>query len=83
MEHPMRRSHTWFYWHRFRLLKSLSLVLCFGLFVLLTVDVLEKYFKGMTNIGTVTEGSDQGTKFLPCLTLCPWQGKSLILYFVV
>ena len=68
------KIHKWLFRHRFRLLKFLSLVVCIGLFVHLTVDVVDKYFKEMTSVGTVSEGSDIRSKFLPCMTLCPWQG---------
>ena len=61
----------------FRLAKNLSLVLCFALFILLTVEVLEKFFKGMTDVGIILKGYPNKTKALPCVTLCPWSGNEI------
>ena len=60
-----------------------TLFLCFALFILLTLDVFNKFFKGMTNVGIVSQGIDNSSKVLPCVTLCPWSGNKVNLMLLI
>ena len=52
--------------------KIFSFLLCFGLFLFLMLDVWQKYYDGMTNIGSRFDDQDEGKKSLPCVTFCPY-----------
>lgn len=46
---------------------------CFGLFISQTCDIYDKFTKKMTTVGIRTYPQIEETKFLPCITVCPWQ----------
>ena len=77
------KSHRQCFRTNFRLFKILTLFLCFALFILLTLDVFNKFFKGMTNVGIVSQGIDNSSKVLPCVTLCPWSGNKVNLTLLI
>ena len=52
--------------------KIFSFLLCFGLFLFLMLYVWQKYYDGMTNIGSRFDDQDEGKKSLPCVTFCPY-----------
>ena len=55
-----------------RLFESTSYLVCFVLFIVLMLDVWDKFSKKMTNMGVVFQEKDVELKELPCLTICPW-----------
>ncbi len=54
-------------------LQLLVITTCLALFICQMYDIYEKYAQKMTTVGIRTYSQDEETKFLPCLTVCPWQ----------
>ena len=55
-----------------RLLEYLSYLICFALFIVLMLDVWDKFSKKLTNMGVAFQENDVQDKELPCVTICPW-----------
>jgi hypothetical protein len=56
----------------FGFLKILSFFICFALFLLLMIDVWQKFSDGMTNMGSRFYDQGVDKKNLPCFTICPF-----------
>ena len=54
------------------ILKVFSFLICFGLFLFLMVEVWQKYYDGMTNMGSRFDDQEGAKKNLPCITFCPF-----------
>ena len=54
-------------------LQIVVITTCFVLFICQMNEIYEKFAKKMTTVGIRTYSQDEETKFLPCVTVCPWQ----------
>ncbi len=53
-------------------LRIFAMTTCLLLFIYLMLDIFEKFSAKMTNVGVQTRSQKEDTKFLSCITACPW-----------
>ena len=53
-------------------LKFFSFLICSVFFIILILDVWEKFTKKMTNMGVRFNDDKLVEKNFPCITVCPW-----------
>ncbi len=61
------RKMLWFF---IASLRILAITACFILFILMTLDICNKFIRQMTSVGIQTCSQDNDTKLLPCMTAC-------------